>query len=75
MTFLEAYALHGRDSMAIAKACGLEEGDAYNLMAARADVDAGVLPGESKSRKQEYRIKQNIENRARLAEIRREARL
>ncbi|MCA0342970.1 MULTISPECIES: hypothetical protein [unclassified Shinella] len=44
ITFLEAYALHGRNSMAIAEACGIDESDAYNLMAARADLDHGVTP-------------------------------
>lgn len=44
ITFLEAYALHGRNSMAIAEACGIDESDAHNLMAARADLDHGVTP-------------------------------
>lgn len=44
MTFLEAYAFHGRDSDAIAKACGIEQHEAYNQMAKQADRDhrAGI---------------------------------
>lgn len=76
MTFVEAYILHGRDSMAIAKACGISEAKAYNLIAARADRDHGVMPPVKKKefgekQKQAWRLK----NKARLAEIRREMRL
>ena len=46
MTFIEAYALYGRDSMAIAEATGLSEAEAYNAMAARANIDHGVFPTE-----------------------------
>ena len=49
MTFLEAYILHGRDSMAIAKACGIDESEAYNRMAAQADIERGVLSAEDRA--------------------------
>lgn len=44
MTFLEAYSLHGRNSDLIAKACGIEEPEAYNLIGKQADRDhrAGI---------------------------------
>lgn len=79
MTFIEAYALYGRDSAAIAEACGIDECDAYNLMAARADRDLGIMPKSSaeirKELKAEAKSAQNKKLRSRLAEIRREARI
>lgn len=44
MTFLEAYALYGRDSDLVAEACGMEEPEAYNQIAKQADRDhrAGI---------------------------------
>lgn len=45
LTFLEAYALYGRDSAAIARACGMAtEAEAYNRMAAQVEADrkAGI---------------------------------
>lgn len=78
MTFLEAYALYGRNSMAIAEACGIDESEAYNLMAARADRDLGIMPMPSAKMKQEDKAEQKrrwrIKNNQRLAELRREAR-
>ena len=76
MTFLEAYALYGRDSAAIAEACGIDESEAYNLMAARADLDRGIMPSSIQADKRrayfrEYREKQ----KEHLAELRREARI
>jgi hypothetical protein len=79
MTFCEAYSLYGRDSAAIAEACGIDESEAYNLMAARADRDLGVMLVKSSEideddeaeRKRQWRLK----NRARLADLRREARI
>lgn len=53
MTFIEAYELYGRDSMAIAEATGLSEAEAYNAMAARANIDHGAFPTEESI--QEYR--------------------
>lgn len=47
LTFCEAYAIFGRDSAAIADACGIPESEAYNLMAARADRDRGIMPTRS----------------------------
>lgn len=75
MTFCEAYALYGRDSAAIAEACGIEESEAYNLMAARADLDRGITPASVQADKRrayfrEYRQK----HKEQLAELRREAR-
>lgn len=75
MTFLEAYALYGRDSWKIHKACGISEPEAYNLMAARADLDRGITPASVQADKRrayfrEYRQK----NKEHLAELRREAR-
>lgn len=72
MTFCEAYELFGRDSAAIAEACGIDESEAYNLMAARADVDHGVLPdGERRERQREANRRWRDRNKA---ELRREAR-
>lgn len=75
MTFCEAYALYGRDSAAIAQACDIDESEAYNLMAARADLDRGVTPASIQADKRrayfrEYRQKKKQQ----LAELRREAR-
>lgn len=75
MTFLEAYALHGRNSMAIAEACGIDESEAYNLMSARANLDLGITPSSIQAEKRrayfrEYRQKKKEQ----LAELRREAR-
>lgn len=76
MTFIEAYALFGRDSAAIAEACGIDECDAYNLMAARADRDHGIVPySEREERKAEQKRAWHAKNRQRLAELRREARI
>jgi hypothetical protein len=79
MTFCEAYELFGRDSAAIAEACGLDECDAYNLMAARADRDLGIMPMPSAKIKEEDRAEQKrrwrVKNKERLAELRREARI
>ncbi|MFC3072376.1 hypothetical protein [Shinella pollutisoli] len=73
MTFCEAYALYGRDSMAIAKACGITEAKAYNLMAARADRDRGVMPyAERKAREKKSKRAWYLKNKARLAEMQRE---
>lgn len=75
MTFIEAYALYGRDSAAIAEACGIDESEAYNLMAARADVDHGVLPdAERRERHREANRRWRERNKAVNAELRREAR-
>lgn len=75
ITFIEAYALYGRDSAAIAEACGIDESEAYNLMAARADLDLGITPSSIQADKRrayfrEYRQKKKEQ----LAELRREAR-
>lgn len=79
MTFIEAYALYGRDSATIAEACGIDECDAYNLIAARADRDLGIMPIPSSQIKEEHKAEQKrqwrLKNKARLAEIRREARI
>lgn len=73
MTFPEAYALYGRDSMAIAKACGITEAKACNLMAARADRDHGVMPyAERKERKAKHNRAWYLKNKVRLAELQRE---
>lgn len=75
MTFLEAYELFGRDSGAIAEACGIDESEAYNLMAARADVDHGVLPdAERRERQREANRSWRERNKAINAELRQEAR-
>lgn len=75
MTFLEAYELFGRDSAAIAEACGIDESEAYNLMAARADVERGILPGaERRERKRESNRRWREKNKAVNAELRWEAR-
>lgn len=78
MTFCEAYALYGRNSAAIAEACGIDECDAYNQMAARADRDLGIMPMPSAKMKQEDKAEQKrrwrIKNKERLADLRREAR-
>lgn len=75
MTFLEAYALYGRDSAAIAEACGIDESEAYNLMAARADRDLGIMPDdERRERQREAHRRWRERNKARNAELRREAR-
>lgn len=76
MTFPEAYALYGRDSAAIAEVCGMDESEAYNLMAARADLDCGIAPASIQADKRrayfrDYRQKQ----KAVRAELRREARI
>ena len=76
MTFCEAYALHGRNSMAIADACGLDESEAYNLMAVRADVERGILPdAERRERHREANRRWREKNKAVNAELRREARV
>lgn len=78
LTFIEAYVIFGRDSAAIAEACGIDECDAYNLMAARADRDLGIMPMPSAKMKQEDKAEQKrrwrIKNNQRLADLRREAR-
>lgn len=75
MTFCEAYALYGRDSAAIAEACGIDESEAYNLMAARADLDRGVLPdAERRERQREANRRWREKTKAINAELRREAR-
>lgn len=75
MTFLEAYAIHGRNSMAIAEACGIDESEAYNLMAARADRDLGILPdAERRERQREANRRWRERNKAINDELRREAR-
>jgi len=75
MTFCEAYELFGRNSAAIAEACGIDESEAYNLMAARADVDHGVLPDEERrERQREANRRWRERNKAINAELRREAR-
>lgn len=79
LTFPEAYSLYGRDSAAIAEACGIPESEAYNLMAVRADRDRGIMPtpvaeikeSDMAEQKRQWRMK----NAARLAEFRREARI
>lgn len=76
MTFCEAYALYGRDSAAIAEACGIDESEAYNLMAARADLDRGILPdAERRERQREANRRWREKTKAINAELRREARL
>lgn len=76
MTFLEAYPLYGRDSAAIAEACGIDESEAYNLMAARADVERGILPdAERRERQREAHRRWREKNKAIDAELRREARI
>lgn len=75
MTFLEAYALFGRDSAAIAEACDLDECDAYNLMAARADVERGITPEIQKAEhSRAYDRVYREKRKKQLAELRREAR-
>jgi hypothetical protein len=49
ISFLEAYTLYGRDSAAIAKACGIDESEAYNRMAAQADIEHGKLSVEARA--------------------------
>lgn len=39
ITFIEAYERFGRDSMAIAEACGMTEAEAYNNISFRANFD------------------------------------
>ncbi|GMB80522.1 hypothetical protein NN6n1_13040 [Shinella zoogloeoides] len=74
MTFCEAYALYGRDSMAIAEACGIGEPEAYNLMAARANRDLGIMPDrERKAQKREANRRWHEKKKAANAELRREA--
>lgn len=76
MTFCEAYALYGRDSAAIAEACKMDESEAYNLMAARADLDLGILPdAERKASMAEANRRWREKNKAACAELRREARI
>lgn len=76
MTFCEAYVLYGRDSAAIAQACGIDESEAYNLMAARADRDLGIMPEtRRKEEKAAYHRAWRAKNKARLAELRQEARI
>jgi len=75
MTFCEAYALYGRDSAAIAEACGIDESEAYNLMAARADRDLGIMPTEERKERQAAANQRWRErNKVMNAELRREAR-
>lgn len=75
MTFCEAYALYGRDSGAIAEACGIDESDAYNQMAARADRDLGILPdADRRERHREANRRWRERNKVVNAELRREAR-
>jgi hypothetical protein len=75
ITFIEAYALYGRDSAAIAEACGIDESEAYNLMAARADRDLGIMPdAERRERHREANRRWYEKNKAINAELRREAR-
>lgn len=71
MTFLDAYSLYGRDSLAIAKACGITEAEAYNLIGAKADTDLGIYP-KATTRQDKARA-YNAHIRAELAELRREA--
>lgn len=79
MSFPEAYALYGRDSAAIAEACGMDEYEAYNLMAARADRDLGIMPFPSAKMKREDKAEQKrqwrLKKKAWNAELRREARI
>lgn len=76
MTFLEAYALYGRDSAAIAESCGIDESEAYNLMAVRADVERGILPdAERRERHREANRRWREKNKAVNAELLREARV
>jgi len=75
MTFLEAYALYGRDSWKIHKACGISEPEAYNLMAARADLDLGITPSSIQAdRRRAYFREYRQRQKAQRAELRREAR-
>ena len=71
MTFLEAYAIHGRNSMKIAEACGITEAEAYNLIGAKADTDRGIYP-KAQTRKDKAKA-YNAHIRAELAELRRAA--
>lgn len=63
MTFLEAFTLYGRDSMAIAEACGMTEARAYNLIAARADVDHSPVDA-ARCIRQEFNLRQREKLRA-----------
>lgn len=75
MTFCEAYAVYGRDSAAIAQACDIDESEAYNLMAARADLDRGIVPdAEHRERQREANRRWREKTKAINAELRREAR-
>lgn len=60
-TFPEAYSKYGRDSAAIAEACGISEAEAYNMIGARADRDV-LGPGflsvaERRAKRHGYYVK------------------
>ena len=65
MTFIEAYDRFGRDSMAIAEACGITEHEAYNLYSRRANFDHSPVDA-ARAIKQEYQLR----SRERLRAIR-----
>jgi len=75
MTFCEAYALYGRHSMKIAEACGISEPEAYNLIAARVDLDLGISPSSIQAdRRRAYFREYRQRQKAQRADLRREAR-
>lgn len=63
MTFIEAYERFGRDSMAIAEACGITEADAYNLIARRASFDHEPIDA-ARAIRQEYQLRKRDRLRA-----------
>jgi hypothetical protein len=73
ITFIEAFAKYGRDSMAIAKACDIREAVAYNLIAARVGSAENALSIEKANQRREYRRGWYAKNKQRLADIRKEA--
>lgn len=63
MTFLEAFTLYGRDSMAIAEATGMSEAEAYNNIARRADFDHSPVDA-ARAIRQEFNLRQREKLRA-----------
>jgi len=63
VTFLEAFERFGRDSMAIAEACGISEAHAYNLYSRRADFDHSPVDA-ARAIRQEYNLRKREKLRA-----------
>ena len=67
MSFLEAFDLFGRDSMAIAQAMGVDEPVAYNLIASR-------VAGPDRHEPSVMTLSRHRQSRERLREMRIDAR-